>query len=53
MKKLILLGIVMTLAACNTMEGAGKDIKAGGENLSGAAKDVKHDMKKDERYPNN
>lgn len=31
----------MMLTACNTMEGAGKDIQAGGENLEDAAHDNK------------
>ncbi|MCZ6863717.1 MAG: entericidin A/B family lipoprotein [Alphaproteobacteria bacterium] len=29
------------LAACNTIEGLGKDIEAGGKATSGAARDVK------------
>lgn len=29
------------LAACNTVEGLGKDIEAGGKATSGAARDVK------------
>lgn len=33
--------LLLPLAACNTMEGLGKDTKAAGEALSGAAKDSK------------
>ncbi len=40
-KKLVallsLLGVVFTLAACNTVEGAGKDIKATGHAIEKAA----------------
>lgn len=32
------------LGACNTIEGAGKDIKAGGEAVQDTAKDVKGKM---------
>jgi entericidin B len=32
------------LVACNTMEGVGKDVSAGGRAVSGAAKDVKEKM---------
>ena len=32
------------LAACNTMEGAGKDISAGGDALEDTADDVKDSM---------
>ena len=30
-----------SLAACNTVEGAGKDVKAGGQAVENAAKDSK------------
>lgn len=33
--------ILMTMSACNTIEGAGKDIKAGGEKIEDTAKDAK------------
>jgi predicted small secreted protein len=33
-----------SLVACNTMEGVGKDVSAGGRAVSGAAKDVKEKM---------
>ena len=33
-----------TLAACNTMEGAGKDISAGGDTLEDTASDAKDSM---------
>jgi len=44
MKKLVfaMLGIcVVTLSACNTVEGAGKDVKATGSAVENAAKDAK------------
>jgi predicted small secreted protein len=31
----------LTFAACNTIEGAGKDIKAGGEKIEDTAADAK------------
>jgi predicted small secreted protein len=34
---LIVLGSMMFIAACNTMEGAGKDIEEGGEAIQDAA----------------
>lgn len=37
-----LLGMsVLTLSACNTVEGAGKDVKATGQAVESAAKDAK------------
>ena len=37
-----LLGLsVLTLSACNTMAGAGKDVKATGQAVENAAKDAK------------
>jgi len=37
-----LLGMsVLSLAACNTVEGAGKDVKATGQAVENAAKDSK------------
>ena len=32
---------VLSLTACNTVEGAGKDVKAGGQAVENAAKDSK------------
>jgi entericidin B len=34
---LALLALCLTFAACNTMEGAGKDIERGGEKIQDAA----------------
>jgi len=34
----------LSLSACNTLEGAGKDIERGGEKLQNTAKDVKNKM---------
>jgi len=37
-----LLGMsVLSLTACNTVEGAGKDVKAGGQAIENTAKDAK------------
>ena len=41
---LILLMSIVGLVGCNTMEGAGKDISAGGDAVTDTAKDVKRDM---------
>jgi predicted small secreted protein len=41
---LILVGLWGTLAGCNTIEGAGKDIERGGEATQDAAKNVKNSM---------
>lgn len=38
-----LLGL-LGLAACNTVEGAGKDLQKGGEKIEEAAKDVKRKL---------
>ena len=32
---------VLSLSACNTVEGAGKDVKASGQAVENAAKDAK------------
>ncbi|CAN5215811.1 hypothetical protein BH09PSE6_BH09PSE6_02550 [soil metagenome] len=36
--------LVGYLGACNTIEGAGKDVEAGGEKVQDASKDVKKKM---------
>jgi predicted small secreted protein len=36
------------LAACNTMKGAGEDISATGDAVTGAAQDTQQDMKNDQ-----
>jgi predicted small secreted protein len=41
---LALTGFGAGLVACNTVEGVGKDVSAGGRAVSGAAKDVKEKM---------
>jgi len=42
-----LFGIASLLAACNTMEGFGKDLKAAGEKItSSASKDSKEEANK-------
>ena len=48
MKKLIIalitLASVPALAACNTIEGIGKDVGAAGDAVAETAKDVKEDI---------
>lgn len=34
----------VALTACNTVEGAGKDVSAAGHAVTDTAKDAKHDM---------
>lgn len=44
MRKLVILALAATsmlAAACNTIEGAGKDVKAAGEAVEETAKDAK------------
>jgi entericidin B len=36
--------LVGLAAACNTVQGAGQDIKAGGQAISNTASEVKQDM---------
>lgn len=40
---LVLAG-TLAIAACNTVEGAGKDVQAGGSAVSDTARDTKHNM---------
>lgn len=47
-KIIITLGLVaamLTLNACNTFQGLGKDIKKGGEKLEKTADQKKHEIK--------
>jgi len=39
-----MLGYMGALAACNTFEGAGKDVESGGQHVQEAAKTVKKQM---------
>jgi predicted small secreted protein len=41
---LALAGLALGLAACNTVEGVGKDVKATGQGIENAAKDVSKKM---------
>jgi entericidin B len=41
---LMLLGMLGTIAGCNTIEGMGKDIERGGEATQDTARDVKNRM---------
>jgi entericidin B len=36
--------LLLGLAACNTMEGLGQDVKSGGQALERSAQDVKQKM---------
>ena len=43
-RKLVAVALIVTglgLSACNTVEGAGKDVKSAGSAVEGAAKDAK------------
>jgi len=44
LKMLMLLLFSGSLAACNTMEGAGEDIEQGGEAVSEGARDVEDEI---------
>lgn len=37
MKKIIAISVLIILSACNTVEGAGKDIKSAGQKIEKAA----------------
>jgi entericidin B len=41
---LFLAGLFGTVAGCNTIEGAGKDIQQGGKAIGDEAKEVKNKM---------
>ena len=49
MKKTLTLAALLlaplVMVACNTVSGAGKDIKAGGEVITDTAEEVKDDIK--------
>jgi predicted small secreted protein len=47
MKRLIaaILGSAFLLAACNTMEGVGKDVQSGGKKIERTADDVQNGRK--------
>ena len=45
MRKLIVLGVIaaaLTTAACNTIQGVGKDTQAAGQAVEDAARDAKN-----------
>lgn len=47
MKRLIaavMSAVLVALAGCNTIEGAGRDLERGGEKVQDTAKDVKNRM---------
>ncbi|MFN7165147.1 MAG: entericidin A/B family lipoprotein [Hyphomonas sp.] len=50
MKKIIAalfaVALIPVIAACNTVEGVGKDVKAGGEAVETTAKEVKEEITK-------
>lgn len=39
-----LLATALTLSACNTMTGVGKDVESGGQKLQEESKEVQHKM---------
>ena len=43
---LVLLGMTVTVAGCNTMAGAGRDIERGGQKMQEGARDVQQDMRR-------
>ncbi len=44
-QSIIVLLILSTLSACNTMSGVGKDIEAAGEAITGTSEKTKEKMK--------
>jgi predicted small secreted protein len=38
--KIITALMLLTLAACNTVEGVGRDLKAGGQKIENTARDI-------------
>lgn len=40
----VILSVLFAVAACNTIEGMGKDIEKGGEAVQGGSKDVKEKL---------
>jgi entericidin B len=42
--RLFAVGLLTALAACNTVEGFGRDVKGGGEAITGTAKDVQDQL---------
>lgn len=43
-----LLAALVLLTACNTVEGAGRDIESAGDTIADTAKDAKDDAGRDE-----
>jgi predicted small secreted protein len=41
---IVMLGLMLTLGACNTMSGAGEDIEAAGDAMSDTAEDTEDEM---------
>jgi predicted small secreted protein len=44
LKTLAAIGLLIGLAACNTVKGAGQDIETGGAKLSDQATETQHSM---------
>ena len=42
--RILLLVAVLGLAACETVEGMGRDVEAGGEAIQGASNEVQADL---------
>lgn len=40
LSRLLVVGLLAALAACNTVQGMGKDVQTGGDAITDSAKDV-------------
>lgn len=40
----LIIGLLLTLAACNTVSGIGQDIEAAGDAISGTAEEAKEEL---------
>jgi entericidin B len=45
MKHVLIVAAMLGLMACNTMEGAGEDIEAGGRAVSDTSRETKEEMR--------
>jgi entericidin B len=41
---LVLLGLLLAVAGCNTISGIGQDVEAAGEAITGTAEDTKDEL---------
>lgn len=42
--RLLVVGLLAALAACNTVEGFGRDVQTGGQAITGTAQDVQEQI---------